>query len=172
MYNFRHRRDTFTHEAIMYFDFVLTGVYNPDQTAAEMDSNSYSQFNALTNRFKEIIDDGGLDITGLEIQTDSFRTNDETLIVCETGEIAEYSRFTCRKYGVIAKTYIFLAFVYNKVLVFVIALRITRLKVVPENGWCNKTVLIFIVLYKPLNHGRPQKVFQRGEGQTNQHSKR
>ena len=51
----------------------------------------------MSARFQEIIDAGGLDIVGLDIQPNSFKTAGESLIVCGIGEEVEYSTFTCRK---------------------------------------------------------------------------
>ena len=95
LFPFRHRRNT--HEVRVSFDFVLTGIYNPNQTAGEMDAGATNQFTALRNFVQEHINNGGLDIDGLTIRTNSFTSASESLLVCQLGELVEYITFTCSK---------------------------------------------------------------------------
>ena len=92
----RRKRSTYSHEVIILFDFILTNTFNPAQTPAEMDDATYNEFSLLTDFIQNQINSGGLDIAGLEIDPSSFRFA-ESLIICQAGEVAEYTTFTCSK---------------------------------------------------------------------------
>ena len=56
-----------------------------------MDAGATNQFTALRNFVQEHINNGGLDIDGLTIRTNSFTSASEGLLVCQLGELVETS---------------------------------------------------------------------------------
>ena len=61
-----------------------------------MEESTYAQFDRIVSGIVSMMADGDLDIPGLEIETDSFQSNPDTLLICEYGTIANYEYFTCR----------------------------------------------------------------------------
>ena len=97
LFSCRARRQDTDYEVKVTFDFVLPDIYQPGATPAEMDDNSYAQFDMLIQHFTGLIHDGVMDIPGLIIQPDSYSTF-ESFLDCEQGTTVDYGTFTCSEY--------------------------------------------------------------------------
>ena len=102
---FRDRRQVGGFRVGVAFEFVISNIFNPDQTAGEIEEMTLDQFDVIISHVTSIAQDGGLDIPGLEIDVESLLF-EESEIVCEEGGVPEYSSFTCREYTPTKRSYL------------------------------------------------------------------